>query len=175
MRKLKLQMNIALDGTWDKAMTNFSIDNLKNVDCIFLGRNTAEGFIPYWEKVAKNPKDSLYKLGKPLNDIPKVVFSKKLKTSKWDNATIVKGNIAEEINALKRKKGRDIIVYGGDSFVSSLIRHGVIDEFYLLVNPVAIGSGQPIFNPLKNNSQLTLVKSKPFACGAVLLWYSKQK
>ena len=76
MRKLKLQMTILLDDKWDSGMTKFSIDNLKNVDSILLGRKTAEGFIPYWREVAKNPKDSLYKLGKPLNDIPKVVFSR---------------------------------------------------------------------------------------------------
>lgn len=173
MRKLKLQMNILLDDKWDNGMTNFSIANLKNVDCILLGRNTAEGFIPYWGEVASNPKDNLYKLGKPLAETPKVVFSKKLKTSKWDNATIVRGDIAKEIKTLKKKKGKDIIVYGGDSFVSSLIQHDLIDEFYLLVNPVAIGDGQPIFNPLKNNLQLTLVKCKPFACGAVLLHYER--
>lgn len=175
MRKLKLQMNIALGDKWDNGMTNFSIGNLKNVDSILLGRKTAEGFIPYWEEVAKNPKDSLYKLGKPLNDIPKVVFSKKVKAGKWDNATIVKGNIADQIKMLKKKKGKDIIVYGGDSFVSSLIKHDLIDEFYLLVNPVAIGNGKSIFNPLKNNSVLELVKCKPFACGAVLLCYTRQK
>jgi dihydrofolate reductase len=137
MRKLKLQMNILLGDKWDDEMTNFSIDNLKKVDNILLGRNTAEDFIPYWEKVAGNPKDDFYELGRPLHDIPKVVFSKKLKASKWDNATIVKGDITEEIKTLKKKKGNDIIVYGGDSFVASLIQHGLIDEFYLLVNPVA--------------------------------------
>jgi dihydrofolate reductase len=171
MRKLKLQMTILLDDKWDSEMTKFSIDNLKNVDSILLGRKTAEGFIPYWREVAKNPKDSLYKLGRPLNDIPKVVFSKKLKTSKWDNATIVKGDVAKEIKTLKKKKGEDIIVYGGDSFVSSLIERGLIDEYDLLVNPVAIGNGQSAFNPLQNNLQLRLVKCKPFACGAVLLHY----
>lgn len=71
----------------------------RNVDSILPVR-----FYSILGEVAKNPKDSLYKLGKPLNDISKVVFSKKLKTSKWDNATIVKGNIAEEIKLWKRKR-----------------------------------------------------------------------
>jgi dihydrofolate reductase len=171
MRKLKLQMTILLDDKWDSGMTKISFDNLKNVDSILLGRKTAEGFIPYWGEVANNPKDSLYRLGKLLNDIPKVVFSRKLKTGKWDNATIVKGDIAKEIKTLKKKKGKDIIVYGGDSFVSSLIQHGLIDEYYLLIDPVTIGNGQSAFNPLQNNLQLALVKCKPFACGAVLLYY----
>jgi dihydrofolate reductase len=179
MRKLKLQMAVSLDGKWDDEMTDFSLDNLRNVDNILLGRKTAEGFIPYWADVARNPKgrsykkDNMYKLGKPLTDIPKVVFSKKLKTSKWDNATIIKGDMAKEIKKLRRKKGKDIIVYGGNSFVSSLVRLGLIDEFYLLMNPATAGSGKAAFNPLKNNSQLTLKKSKLFPSGAVLLYYTR--
>lgn len=76
MRKLKLQMVISLDGflkdskggesfTWDNEVYNFCVDNLKNVDCILLGRNTAEDFIPHWAGVASNPTDSDYKIGKP--------------------------------------------------------------------------------------------------------------
>lgn len=185
MRKLKLQMQISLDGfvtanyggtnfKWDNDVRNFSIENLKNVDCILLGRNTAEDFI-YWRSVANNPKDSDYEFGKLLTDIPKVIFSKTLKVSKWDTATIAKGKIVEEIKTLKKKKGKDIIVYGGYSFVSSLIKQGLIDEYYLLVNPVAVGSGEPIFNSIKNNLQLTFVKCKSFTCGTVLLSYARQK
>jgi dihydrofolate reductase len=173
MRKLKLQMNILLGDKWDDEMTNLSIDNLKKADTILLGRKTAEDFIPYWENVAGNHKDDFYELGRLLHDIPKVVFSKKLKTSKWENATIAKGDITEEIKALKKKKGKDIIVYGGDLFVASLIEHELIDQFYLLVNPAAIGGGKSIFNPLKNNEQLRLKKSKPFPCGTVLLYYTR--
>jgi dihydrofolate reductase len=171
MRKLKLQMN-GTNLDWDNEMMDFCIANLKNVDCILLGRKTAEGFIPHWAGVAGNPKDSDYKLGKPLADIPKVVFSKKLKTHKWDNATIVKGEIVKEIKTLKKKKGKDIIVYGGYSFASSLIGHELIDEIYLLVNPLA-GSGEPILKTLKNNLQFTLEKCKSFKCGTVLLHYEK--
>jgi len=181
MRKLKLQMQISLDGfvkadyggtnfNWDNEVRNFSIDNLENVDCILLGRNMSEGFL-YWKEVAGKPKDIDYTFGKKVADIPKVIFSKKLKTSKWDNASIVKGDIVEEIKTLKKKKGKDIIVYGGYSFVSSLIQNRLIDEFYLLVNPFAVGSGEPIFKSLKSSLQLTLVKCKPFTCGTVLLHY----
>jgi dihydrofolate reductase len=173
MTRLKLQMNISLDGKWDDEMTNFSIANLNNVDSIVLGRVTAQDFIPYWQGVARNPKDSLYQLGKPLSDIPKIVFSREMKTSKWDNATLTNGEISEEIKHLKKQKANDLIVYGGDSFASSLIQHGLIDDFYLLVNPVAIGNGQRIFNPLKNDLQLKLEECKPFSCGAVLLHYKQ--
>ena len=173
MRKLKLQMNISLDNKWDSGMSDFSIDNLKNVDCILHGRKTGEGFIPYWAEVASNPNESDHKLGRLFADIPNVIFSNTLKVSKWDNTSIINGDIKEEIKALKNKKGKDIIVYGGDSFVSSLIQQDLIDEFYLLVNPVAIGNGQQTFNPLKNDLELKLVNCKPFACGTVLLCYTR--
>jgi hypothetical protein len=86
MRKLKLQMN-GPDFNWDDEVRSFCIGNLKNVDRILLGRTTAEGFIPYWARVASNPADPEFELGKRLTDIPKIVFSKKLKKPKWDNAT----------------------------------------------------------------------------------------
>ena len=160
---------------WDKEAWQFCIDNLKNVDRILLGRKTAEGFISHWKGVTDNPKDSDYKLGKPLTDIPKIVFSRKRKTSKWDNATIANGDIVKEIKTLKKKKGKDMIVYGGYSFVSSLIQHELIDEYFLLINPVAYGSGEPIFNSIKKNLQLKLEKCKPFACGIVLLHYKQSR
>jgi len=168
-------MNIALDNKWDRGMSDFSINNLKNVDCILHGRKTAEGFIPYWKDVANDPKNSEYELGRRFTDIPNVVFSNTLQVSMWDNTTIIKGEITEEIKALKNKKGKDIIVYGGESFVSSLIQHDLIDEFYLLVNPAAIGNGQQTFNPLKDDLKVTLTNCEPFACGIVLLCYERRK
>jgi len=140
MRKLKLQMNLALNNKWDSGMSDFSIDNLKNVDCILHGRKTAEGFIPYWTAIANNPNDAEYKLGRHFADIPNAVFSNTLKVSPWDNTTIISGDIKEAIETLKKKNGKDILVYGGDSFVSSLIQHDLVDEFYLLVNPAEIGT-----------------------------------
>lgn len=173
MRNLKLQMNIALNNKWDDEMTAFSINNLKNVDNILHGRNTAEGFIPYWEEVANNPEDDTYELGKLLHNIPNIVFSNKLEASKWNNVTVVKGDITEEINALKKKEGKDMMVYGGDSFAASLIQHQLVDELYLLVDPASLGNGQATFNPLKDNSQLTLKTSRPFPSGTVLLHYKR--
>ena len=173
MRKLKVQMNISLDNKWDSGMSDFSIDNLKDVDCILHGRKTAEGFIPYWNEIANNPNDGEHKLGKRFSEIPGVVFSNTLTVSKWDNTTIMNGDIRQEVEALKNKNGNEILVYGGNSFVSSLIQHDLIDEFYLLVNPAAIGDGQQTFNPLKSDLKLRLVKCSPFDSGAVLLCYAR--
>ncbi|MCF3111279.1 dihydrofolate reductase family protein [Niabella sp. CC-SYL272] len=175
MRKLKLQMNILLDGKWDSGMSDFSIDNLTHVDCILHGRKTGEGFIPYWTEVANNPNDSEYQLGKRIAKVPNAIFSNTLKESKWNNTIIINGDLAPAIKALKNIVGKDIIVYGGDSFAASLIQHDLIDEYYVLANPAALGNGQQTFNPLKNELTLKLVECKAFACGAVLLHYSRQQ
>lgn len=174
MRKIKLQMNFA-GINWDDDMINFCIDNLKNVDSILLGRNTAEGFIPYWADVAENPdpNDINSKLGKPLTEIPKVVFSNSLQTNNWNNTTILKGEMAEEITRFKNKAGKDIIVYGGNSFVSSLVKNELIDEFYFFVNPLGISNDEPILKFINSDSKLTLKESRPFPSGTVLLFYTK--
>lgn len=173
MRKLKVQMNISLDNKWDKGMSDFSLDNLKDVDCILHGRKTGEGFIPYWTEVANNSNDPEHRLGKRFSEIQNVVFSNTLPDSKWENTTLIKGDIRQEIEALKNKKGKAIIVYGGESFVSSLIQHDLVDELYLLINPAAIGNGQQTFNPLKNDVKLKLVKCSPFESATALLCYTR--
>lgn len=172
MRRVKLQMNF--EGiSWDNEMAQFCLDNLKNVDSILLGRKTAEGFIPYWAEVAEkvDPDDLHTMLGRPLTDIPKIVFSHALKESQWANATILNGNIDEAIRALKECKGKDIIVYGGNSFVSSLIEHELIDQYYFFVNPLAVQVDEPILKFIPNSANLTLIDCKPFRCGTVLLCY----
>src|ERR1043165_663133 len=124
MRKLKVQMHF--DGIdWDNDMINFCVEDLRSADSILLGRKTAEEFIPYWTEVAEksDPNDINTPLGKPLTDIPKVVFSNGIMANRWKNTTIIRGDLAREIKGLKQKAGKDIIVYGGHSFVSSLVEH----------------------------------------------------
>ncbi len=166
-------MNIALANKWDSGMSKFSIENLDRVDCILHGRKTAEGFIPYWNDVAANPNESEYELGRLLAGIPNAVFSNSLKNSEWENAKIIRGEIADEIEVLKSKEGGDIIVYGGESFVSSLVQLDLVDELYLLLNPVAVGNGQQTFNPLSGELMLRLKRCEPFDCGVVLLYYGR--
>jgi len=182
MRRLKLQMQISIDGfvaadkggtnfNWDDEVRNFAIANTENVDCIILGRNTAKDFIPHWASVAANPSDADFAFGKILTETPKNVFSRTLENSEWPNTTLSKGEIIGEISQLKQQKGKDIMVYGGASFASSLIKHRLIDEYHLLVNPVAIGSGLPIFESLGDDLLLALRKCRQFSCGTVLLFY----
>jgi dihydrofolate reductase len=180
MRKIKLQFAHLPEGFaptanseplnyCDEEFRNFSIANLEQVDCIILGRKTALDFIPYWAAVAENPNDPDFQLGKKLTDTPKVVFSTTLENSEWANTILAKGEIVDEINKLKNQAGHDIMVYGGDSFVSSLIKNDLIDEYYLAVNPVDIQSGLPILKELDSKQTITLVESKTFDCGMVVL------
>ena len=82
--------------------------------------------------------------------------------------------MVDEINKLKKQDGKDIIAYGGATFVSALIKHGLIDEFHLFINPTAIGNGMSIFKELDNKQNLILVKSTSFDCGIVVLNYEPQ-
>jgi dihydrofolate reductase len=179
MRKLKLQAQMTVDGyiaglngemdflvwNWDNKLKKYVADLTEPVDCIVLGRKLAQGFIPHW---TSHPE--LEGADKFINTA-KVVFTKTLNSTKWDNTVLAKGDLVDEITNLKKQDGRDIIAYGGASFVASLIKHRLIDEFHLFINPTAIGNGMTIFNELDRRQDLTLVKSTSFDCGIVVLNY----
>jgi dihydrofolate reductase len=189
MRKLKLQVQMSVDGyiagpngemtfmvwDWDDELKQYVDDITEPVDCIVLGRKLAEGFIPHWAAVAANPDHPEFTAGKKYTDTHKVVFSKTLAKSEWDNTVLAKGNLVDEITKLKKQDGKDIIAYGGASFVSALIKHGLIDEFHLFINPAAIGNGMPIFSQLGRKQELALVQSGSFDCGIVVLNYEPKR
>ena len=160
---------------WDEALKQYVAQLTAPVDSIVLGRKLAEGFIPYWNSVAAHPEDPQYLAGKKFTDTPKVVFTQTLDQSAWDNTVLAKGDLAGEINKLKEQKGKDIIAYGGARFVSELIKQGLIDEYHLFINPVAIGKGLTIFNALEQKKDLTLVKATAFDCGIVVLHYEPKR
>jgi dihydrofolate reductase len=188
MRKLKLQMQVTVDGfvaglngemdwmvfNWDDELKNYINEITKPVDCIILGRKLAEGFIPTWTSRIANP-ETTDAFGRKMVETPKIVFSKTLENAEWENTKLAKGDIVQEITQLKEQSGQDIIVYGGGSFVSSLIKDGLIDEYNLFVNPAALGKGMTIFNDLEDKLNLQLVKTKGFDCGIVLLCYEPKQ
>jgi dihydrofolate reductase len=104
-------------------------------------------------------------------DIPKVVFSRTLDKSIWTNTRLAKGNLVDEVTALKKQEGKDIIVYGGAGFVSSLIREGLIDEFNLFVNPILVNKGLRIFDLLDKRQALSLLNATTYECGIAVLTY----
>jgi dihydrofolate reductase len=189
MRKLKLQVQMTVDGyiaglngemdwmtlPWTEDINEYVGEITDPVDTIVLGRKLAEGFIPYWASVAANPDGPEFTDGKKFTDTHKVVFTKTLDKSGWVNTELAKGDLVDEITKLKKQDGKDIIAYGGAIFVSSLIKHGLIDEFHLFINPTAIGNGMTIFNELTNKQDLKLVKSTSFECGIVVLNYEPKR
>jgi dihydrofolate reductase len=189
MRKLKLQVQMTVDGyiagpngemdwmtwNWDEKLIGYVKELTDPIDCIVLGRKLAEGFIPHWAAAAANPDSPDFSAGRKFTDTPKVVFTKTLDHSKWDNTILAKGDIVDEINKLKNEDGGDIIAYGGANFVSSLIKHGLIDELHLFINPAAIGNGMTIFKGLGSKQNFTLVKATSFDCGIVILNYQPKR
>ncbi|WP_328994232.1 dihydrofolate reductase family protein [Kribbella sp. NBC_01245] len=180
MRKLKLQVQVSVDGymagpngemdwmTFDWADDiNAYLDALTEpVDTIVLGRKLAEGFIPAW---ASQPEGEDQASIDKMNNTPKVVITNTLTESPWDNTVVAGGDLAKIVNDLKAQPGGDLIVYGGGTLVASLIAEGLIDDLHLLVNPTAIGAGMPVFP--KASTALTLVAATPFECGITALHY----
>ena len=160
---------------WDDKLKEYVNELTESVDCILLGRKMTEGFISYWSDAMSKPDHPDYAFAKKMIETPKVVFTKTLNKSKWVNTDIATGGLTDEINKLKRQEGKDIVVYGGASFDSSLIKAGLIDEFHLFVNPTAIGNGMTIFKDLNEMQKFTLVKSIAFDCGIVLLHYEPKR
>jgi dihydrofolate reductase len=189
LRKLKLQVQMSVDGyiagpngemdwmvwNWDDKLKEYVNELTEPVDSILLGRKMAEGFISHWSDVMTKPDNPDYEFAKKMIEIPKVVFTKTLNKSDWVNTDIATGDLTDEINKLKNQNGKDIIVYGGASFDSSLIKAGLIDEFHLFVNPAAIGNGMTIFKDLNEMQKFTLVKSIAFDCGIVALHYEPKR
>ena len=101
----------------------------------------------------------------------KIVFTKTLDKSIWDNTDIAKGELVEEITGIKKKPGKDMIAYGGGAFVSSLIKNKLIDELHLFINPSAIGSRMPIFKELHEMQKFSIIDVRNFECGIVALIY----
>lgn len=184
MRKLKLQIQMTLDGfvgrthgemdwvnrNWDDEIGEYVTAITEPVDCILLGRKLAESFIPHWAGQPTNePKSAVDKM----NNTPKVVFSRSLEKSEWPNTSVANGGLAHEIDRLKNQSGGDIMTYGGAGFASALVWGNLIDEYHLFVNPSVIGQGMSIFGQVNGKNKLKLKSSQAFRCGIVVLCYEK--
>ncbi len=182
MRKLKLQMQMTVDGyvagpegqlDWmtrekDRPLGALITELADTSDTILMGRKMTPGFVTYWEQVAANPDSPEHPFALKMVGLPKVVFSKTVQHLDGKNVRVENGDLVQAVSRLKGQPGKDLLVYGGASFVSSLIEHGLIDELNLFVNPVAIGSGMRIF---KNERPLALKASTSYASGIVVNTY----
>lgn len=185
MRKLILQMQTSLDGfvstgpndeqtwvTWDlDGIKPYVIDLLEATDTIIIGRKLAVDYIPFWQDTVTKTDDPMYEFAKRIVRAKKIVFTKTLDKSVWENTELAKGDLAMEITKLKNQAGKDIVVYGGSSFVSALIKAELIDEFQFYINPVALGKGVHVFDQIDSFKQLKLKKSIILDSGVVMLTY----
>ena len=185
MRKLRLQMQISLDGfvarpdgaldwMWasgepDQASVQKVIDIADNSSVILLGRKMTKEFVTYWENVVDNQPDSKeLPLARHMVDLPKISFSHTVNDIKGRNLTMENGDLLTAIKALKAQSGKDILVYGGAHFASSLINEDLVDEFYFFISPIAIGEGLSIF---QKDKMLKLVDSTTYNNGKILNRY----
>ena len=178
MRKLIVQSSVSLDGfvapakgapdhrsePEDPALKQRKLDWLGHTGTHLMGRVTYEEMAAHWP-------DSGDDYAAPMNDLPKVVFSKTLQDASWNDTSIARGELAEEISALREEPGGDIVAWGGASFVQALSRAGLVDEYRLVINPVALGDGLPLFKDLPAPVSLQLIEATTYATGAALHIY----
>lgn len=187
MRKVILQEFISLDslgagpddGTdfvpastqGDKSFGREQVKLMDSVDTILLGRVTYEMFAGYWPSVTKGPEKSF---ADQLNSIPKIVFSKTLENAPWGDwepARIIKNAAAKEVPKLKKKSGKNMVIWGSLSLAQALIKGGLIDEYRMVICPVVLGDGRSLFEGGIDSFGLKLVEVKSFDLGAVQVKY----
>jgi dihydrofolate reductase len=138
--------------------------------CYLFGRRTFEMFASFWPTPAGQAASPYF--AKVLNQSPKVVFSRSLKKTAWANTTLRPRADARSLRAFRASKGPDALIFGSGTLIRALAPLGLIDEYQLLVNPVALGAGKPLFGGLARPLGLTLLGAKAFKNGTVLLRYA---
>jgi dihydrofolate reductase len=175
-RKVILKMQLSLDGfvgtttgavDWvfpsiDEELEDWIVDLLGQAGSHLMGRVTYADMAAHWP-------DSEEAYAQPMNSIPKVVFSRTLKNPEWPETTVLSGDLSTEIGRLKNEPGDDLLAHGGAGFAQALIRNGLVDEYRLILHPVTLGSGLPLFD---RQMDLKLVSSEPFPGGAVAVTYA---
>ena len=150
---------------WNAEIARFKFDELFTSGVLLLGRVTYQGFAAAWPGQTDEQG-----FADRMNNMPKVVVSTTLQTLDWNNSSLIQGNVAGEVSKLKQQPGQDILIYGSGALANSLMRHGLIDEYRLLVYPLILGKGKRLFQDgVKATLNLTDVKS--FPSGVVALIY----
>ena len=150
----------------------YAAEGLKSEGLLLFGRVTYDLMASYWPTPMAMKDDPLVAEG--MNKAEKIVFSRTLKEAAWNNTRVVAGDIAEEIRRLKRTPGKDMVLLGSGSILAQFAEQGLIDEFLVMVDPVALGAGTPLFKGIKHKLDLTLTASRTFESGVVLLSYRPQ-
>ena len=176
MRKIVVSEYLSLDGVmeepswtapyWNDEIAKFKSEENLASDTLLLGRITYEGFAVAWPKMEDD--EGAFRM----NSLPKYVVSTTLKKVGWNNSTLIKGNVVEEVARLKQAPGPDgsIEIFGSATLVRSLLQAGLVDECRLFVHPIVLGSGKRLFGA-GDNMPLKLIEAKTFSSGVVLLRY----
>jgi dihydrofolate reductase len=155
----------------DEEFNKFAIEQLDSVDTLLFGRVTYEMMASYWPTPNALADDPLV-AGK-MNSLPKIVFSKTLSSPKWQNTRLIKDNFAQEVAKLKQQSGKDLIIFGSSDLAVTFIEQDLIDEYRIMVNPVALGIGKSLFKGIQTRLELKFLKTKVFRSGNVLLYYGR--
>ncbi|MFD0749705.1 dihydrofolate reductase family protein [Mucilaginibacter calamicampi] len=147
-----------------------------NADTALYGRVTYEMMQAYWPTAADNPNASRHTIAHAAwySQVNKVVLSTTLSQEGLVNTTVIGDHLADNINDLKNRDGKDILIFGSPRASHSLLKEGLVDEFWLFVNPVLLGQGIPLFKDVPAITKLNLIETKTFACGVVAMHYQKQ-
>jgi len=185
MRKIIFQMMVSIDGSFegqnkeldwhnvDEEFNEYAINFLKHVDVLLFGRVTYELMANYWPTKQAITDDPV--VAEKMNSLHKIVFSKTLKKTDWNNTRLVNDSIDEEISSLKHKKGKNIAIFGSSNLGIILVQHNLIDEYRIFVNPIVLGHGKSLFEGIDDRLKLKLIKTKIFKSGNVLLYYEPRK
>ena len=148
----------------------YSAKSLEKDNILLFGRKTYQMMENYWPTalaIEQNPV-----VAKGMNDAEKIVFSTTLQNASWNNTRIIQENMLQELSSLKQTPGKDMTILGSGTILTQLAAAGLIDEYLLMIDPVAIGRGTPIFANLQRSLQLQLSASRTFKSGVVLLTYT---
>jgi dihydrofolate reductase len=189
MRHLILLMHVSLDGfvagpngemEWirlDDALFDDVAAVAATADTALYGRVTYQMMESYWPTAGESPTATKHDLehSRWVNDALKIVFSRTLATTTWQNSRIIRDNFAEEVRKLKAQRGKNLLMLGSATTAHTFMQHGLIDEYRLNVNPVVLGGGLPLFARLEDRLKLKLVSAKPYESGVVGLHYQKDE
>jgi dihydrofolate reductase len=161
--------NVGSDGEFNE----FAIEQLNSADLLIFGRVTYEMMASYWPTPEGVKDDPV--IAQKMNSIPKIVFSRTLDVAAWQNTIIVREKFDQKIKELKHEKSKDLFIFGSADLASSFRRLNLIDEYRVMLSPVLLGKGNPLFKEWNTKLHLKLLKIKEFKSGNVLLIYKPVK
>jgi dihydrofolate reductase len=142
----------------------FKLDETLNTEALLLGRVTWEGFAAAWPSMTDE-----FGFADKFNSMPKYVVSSTLEKAEWNNSTVLKGDVLEEVSKLRQRLDGDIVVHGSAQLVQTLIEHDLVDELRLMVFPVVLGTGKRLFGDTSDKKPLRLAESKTVGDGIAIL------